>query len=60
VHLQALGSGGRRPSLPQLLDEAVGRHDLVAVQEQEGEQRPPLVPADSDGASRVDHLQRTE
>ena len=37
--LHALGGATRRRSGPQLLDQAVGRDGLVAVQEQEGEQR---------------------
>ena len=45
VHLQRLGGGGGRMLAPQLVDQAVGRDDAVAVlEQQDGEQRAALGP----------------
>ena len=40
VLLQDLRRGGGRSSAPQILDQAVTRHELVRVEEQDREQRP--------------------
>ena len=39
VHLQALGSAGGRVLAPQLVDQSVGRNDLVGVQQQDRQHR---------------------
>jgi hypothetical protein len=60
VDLQALGRGRRRPLAPQLVDEPVRGHDLVAVQHQQREQRSALATAHRDGTLAVVDLQRSE
>src|SRR5207244_10767611 len=58
VHLQRLRRARRRRLAPELLDEPVGRDDVVPVQEQEREQRtrlrraPPEPPAADDDVER--------
>jgi hypothetical protein len=42
VHLHGLGGGRRGPLAPQLIDQAVGRDHLAAVQYQHRQQRPLL------------------
>jgi hypothetical protein len=61
VHLERLDGGGRRMLAPQLVDQAVGRHDAVAVLEQQhGEQRAPLGPGDRDLPAGPDDPQRPQ
>jgi hypothetical protein len=60
VDLQALGSGRRRLVPPEFVDQPVGRHDAVGVQEQQRQQRAPLRARDPNDALAVAYLQLTE
>src|SRR5262245_15983374 len=60
VHLDDLGSGRRRTVAPELLDQAIGRDDLVAVKEQKGEHRTLLRSAEGDLTPLRGDLERPE
>jgi len=60
VDLQPLGCGRRWALAPQLVDEPIGRDHLVAVQEQQRQERTPLAAADRDGPPAVEDLQWPE
>jgi hypothetical protein len=58
MNLKTLQSGYRRPPVPQLVDQAVGRDDLVAVQQQQRQQRSSPTTADNHPWAAVHHLKR--
>jgi hypothetical protein len=61
VDLERLGGGRRRALAPQLVDQPVGRDDLVAVvQEQDREQRAALGARHRDLLAARPHAQRPE
>jgi hypothetical protein len=60
VDLHRLRRRRRRLVAPQLVDHARRAQHLVAVQQQESEQRPLLAPLHGDFAALVEHLERTE
>ena len=60
MHLQRPGAAPGRVTRPDLLQDAVGGHDLVGMDQQEGQQRPLLGRSRVDGASCRQHLQRSE
>jgi hypothetical protein len=60
MHLQRLAGRLRRAIAPQLVDEAVGRDDLVAMQEQDRQEPPLLGRAEANRAPFVDDLQRAK
>ena len=49
--LENLGSSWRRPFAPELVDQTVGRHEFVGMQEQVGEERPLLPTVERDRAT---------
>ena len=57
--LERFRSGLRRSPAPQLLDQAVARHRLVRVEEQEREQLPLVSAAEAQRGYSVVNLQRT-
>ena len=60
VDLHGLRRRRRRLVSPQLVDHARRAQRLVAVQQQEAEQRPLLAPLHGDFAALVEHFERTE
>ena len=58
--LQHLRSGLGRVLSPELVDDHVARHRLVAAQEQAGQHRPLPRPAQGQAALAVEHLQGPE
>ena len=58
--LERLRSGLGRPPAPQLLDQAVARHSLVRMEEQEREQLPLVPAAEAQRGHSIVNLQRTE
>ena len=58
--MQALRGAVRRLAGPDLLDQPVGMHDLVRVQEQDGEQRSLLPAAELDLAILPQDCERPE
>ena len=59
VHPQRLLLAGRVVA-PELVEDAIGGHDPVDVEQQQGEQRPLLVRAEVDGLAARSSLQGTE
>jgi hypothetical protein len=57
VDLDALGAGGRRRGPPQLIDQAVGRDELVRLEQKNRQERTLLDPAESKRPITLDHLQ---
>ena len=60
VHLDDLRGGRRRTVAPELVDQAIGGDDLVAVKEQNGEHRALLRSAEGDLTSLRADLERPE
>ena len=60
LDLQPLGGGSRRPAVPQLVDQAVGRDHLVAMQQQQRQERAALVAANGNFPTGVQDLQRSQ
>ena len=60
VDLEALRGGRRRTVAPELVDQAIGGDDLVAVKEQNGEHRALLRSAEGDLTSLRADLERPE
>ena len=58
--LQRLAGGFRGAVAPELVDEPVGGDGLVAVEQQNREQRSLLGGAELDGAVFADHLKRAK
>ncbi len=60
--VDAQRSGGvlRRVLAPELVDQPVGGNDLVRVEEENGEKRTRLGPAQGDLAFSVPHLERSQ
>jgi hypothetical protein len=60
VHLEALRRGGRRTLVPELVDQPIARHELVGVQEQDGQHRTLLAAGERQLLSLVADLERAE
>src|SRR5262249_9477328 len=60
VHLHGLHRGRGRPLAPELVDQPFGRYELVAMQEQDREQRALLGGADRDLVAVPPDGQRAE
>jgi hypothetical protein len=58
--VDAVQCAGRRRLAPQRVDQAVGRNDFTGVDEQDGQQRPLLAPAERELAHTILHLERSE
>ena len=60
VHAQRLQRGRRRLISPQLLDQEIRGHDLVELQEEDGERAALPEPVDGQRPRPLDDLQRPE
>ena len=60
VDLNALYGLRGRAAVPEVLDQAIARDDLVGVQEEQREQPPLLGGAERDRTTLVDDLERPE
>jgi hypothetical protein len=58
--LEDLRRGLRRRLAPELVDQAVARHELVRVEQEQGEQSAVVAGADRDRPFAVDDLERAE
>ena len=60
IDVHALGRGRRRPLTPQLIDQPLRRDNLIAMQQQNGQQRPPLAATHDQRPTTTEDLKRAQ
>ncbi|HET7044981.1 MAG TPA: hypothetical protein VFI37_09045 [Gaiellaceae bacterium] len=60
VHADDVLRGPRRVAVPEIVDDPVGRHHLVAVQQQKRQERALPRSAENDATAAVHHLEGPE